>query len=691
MTGRDRVSGEHPHRPCRLDRRRFLGTAAAVPLLVALASCSSAAPRRSTGPDLTGMDPAVRPQDDLYRHVNGAWLREVELPPDKPAYGAFEELIDGTEDRLRELLEELSGSRRGTDEQRLHHLYRGFLDTAARDRAGIEPLADLLSEIEKATDKTDLARVAGKLTTLGVPGPIGVRIQPDRKDPSRHRAYLVQSGLGMPDRSFYLDAEYDAQRGAYRTYLERIATAAGMAGPAEIAARTLALETEIARGHVELVELIASLSSYQPYAWRQLPELAPGFDWDAWLAGVTDAPAAFDTIVADQPRHLTAMARLWAATDPATLRDYLRLLVVTRYAPTLSTPFTEAHFEFFDRALQGTRQPRERWRTALRVIRERLGDALGRRYAERYFPAESRALVEELVTDLLSAYRTALSETTWMSEATRREALAKVDRVVPLVGYPENWRDYSGLDFPDGPLIAALRAADTFEFRWQLAKLGRPVDRAEWSMLTPADVNASYSWELNHICLPAAILQPPFFDPDADAAVNYGGIGMVIAHEMGHGFDSGGSKFDAGGSLRDWWTAADKAAFEAKTRLVVEQYDPLVPAGLAPEHHVDGALTVIENLADLRGMATALAAFRLAERRRGNATPDYRPVFLAYARMWRSAASPEYTATMLALDSHSPAEFRVNQVVRNMPEFYTAFEVRSSDRLYLAESTRVAM
>ncbi|WP_306361993.1 M13 family metallopeptidase [Nocardia sp. CC227C] len=674
-----------------MDRRRFLATTASVPLLVALAACTSAAPRRATGPDLTGLDAAVRPQDDLYRHVNGAWLRDVELPADKPAHGAFEELIERTEDRLRELLEELSVARPGTDEQRLQRLYRGFLDTDARDRAGIEPLADLLAELEKATDKPELARLMGKLTTLGVAGPIGVRIQPDRKDPSRHRAYLVQSGLGMPDRSFYLDAEYDAQRGAYRTYLERIAAAAGMAAPAELATRTLALETEIARGHVDLTALIASLSSYQPYPWRQLPELAPGFDWDAWLAGVTDAPGAFDTVVADQPGHLTATARLWAATDIATLRDYLRLLVVTRYAPTLSAPFTEAHFEFFDRTLQGTRQPPPRWRTALTVVRERLGDALGRRYAERHFPAESRARVEELVTDLLSAYRTALSETEWMSEATRREALAKVDGVVPLVGHPERWRDYDGLEFPDGTLIAALRAADTFEFRWQLAKLGRPVDRSEWTMLTSADVNASYSWELNHICLPAAILQPPFFDPDADAAVNHGGIGMVIAHEMGHGFDSGGSKFDAGGSLRDWWTAADKAAFEAKTRLVIEQYDPLVPAGLAPEQHVDGALTVIENLADLRGLATALAAFRLAERRRGNSTPDYRPVFLAYARIWRHAASPEYTATMLALDSHAPAEFRVNQVVRNMPEFYTAFEVRPSDRLYLAETARVAM
>lgn len=675
-----------------LDRRRFLAAAASVPVLVTLASCSSdTSPKPSTGPDLSGMDAAVRPQDDLYRNVNGTWLREYRLPADKPAYGAFDELTDRAEDRLREILEGLSGAAQGTDDQRLRDIYEGFLDTAARDRAGITPLADLLGDIDKASGKADLARVLGRLKVLGVSGPIGLAIQADRKDPTRHRPYLAQSGLGMPDGSFYREPRYAQQRAAYRTYLERIGQAAGFSDPTALAARVFEVETGIAGGHVDLTQFVESMSSYNPYSWSQLRELAPGFDWDAWLSGVTDRPASFETVLVDQPGFLTAFARVWAQTDIAAWRDYLRLTTITHFAPALSTPFVDAGFDFYDRALQGTQQQPERWRSAIKVVRLRLGDALGRKYVERYFPDDSKKLVEELVADLLRAYRGALAETSWMSETTRQAAVAKVDKVIPMVGRPEQWRDYSGLSIARGDLIASLRKADEFEFRWQLAKLEQPVDRGEWSFLMPSDVNASYSWELNAICLPAAILQPPFFDPDAEPAVNYGGIGMVIAHEMGHGFDTGGSKYDADGALRDWWTPQDKAAFDAKAQLVIDQYNPLVPDGLKPEQHVDGALTVTENLADLRGLTTALAAYRLAQQRRGVSNPDYRPLFQAFARMWRHAASLEYRANMLGLDTHSPAEFRVNQVVRNMPEFYAAFGVAPTDRMFLEDARRVAM
>ncbi|MEV0029604.1 M13 family metallopeptidase [Nocardia sp. NPDC050793] len=690
MIGRESNSGSFQRH--RLDRRQFLATAAAAPLLVSIASCSAAAaPKRSTGPDLSGVDAALRPQDDLYRHINGAWLREFRLPADKPSYGAFDELTDRTEQRLREILEGMSAAAAGTDEQCLHAVYTGCLDTAARERAGITPLADLLADIDNAAGKPELAMVMGRLTALGVPGLIGVRVQPDRKDPTRHRVYLSQSGLGMPDGSFYRDTRYADQQAAYRTYLERVGRASGLPEPTGLAMRTYELENGIAGGHVDLALVIESLSSYNSYPWSGLRDLAPGFDWDAWLAGVTDLPARFETVVVDQPGYLPVAARLWAETDIAVLRDYLRLRVISRYAPTLSTAFAEAHFDWNDRTLQGTQQPPEPWRTAVRVVRERLGDALGRAYVARHFPAESKKLADELVGNLLRAYRTALGEATWMSEATRQTAVAKVDKVIAMVGEPSRGRDYTGLGIPQGDFVVALRGADRFEFQWQLRKLERPVDRGEWDFMTSADVNAGYSWELNHICLPAAILQPPFFDPDADAAVNYGGIGVVIAHEMGHGFDTGGSKYDADGILRDWWTPEDKAAFEAKAQLVVDQYNPLVPEGLSADQHVDGALTVTENLADLRGLTTALAAYRFAEQRRGVTDPDYRPLFQAYARMWRHCASPEYQAMMLGLDSHSPAEFRVNQVARNMPEFYTAFGVQPADRMYLEAGKRVAM
>lgn len=675
-----------------MDRRRFLIGTATVPLLVSMAACSAGGEaKRAGGPDLSGMDAGVRPQDDLYRHVNGAWLREYRLPADKPAFGTFDELIDRTEDRLREILEGFSGGAVGTDEHRLHAVYAGCLDTAARDRAGIAPLSDLLADIEKAGSKGDLAKVMGRLTALGVPGLIGVRVQPDRREPARHRVYLSQSGLGMPDGAYYRDGQYVDQQAAYRVYLERIGRAANFAEAGAVAARVYEVENRIAGGHVDLAQLIESLSTYHAYRWAELRDLATGFDWDEWLAGVTGRPGRFETVVVDQPGYLPVVGRVWAETDIAVWRDYLRMKVLSRYAPALSAAFTAAHFEWNDRTLQGTRQPPEPWRTAVRTVRERLGDALGRAYAERHFPAESKRLAEALVADLLRAYRTALAEAGWMSQATRQTAVAKVDKVVAMVGAPSHGRDYTGLDIPQGDFVTALRAADAFEFSWQLGKLERPVDRGEWDFMTPADVNASYSWELNHICLPAAILQPPFLDPDADAVVNYGGMGAVIAHEMGHGFDTGGSKYDADGVLRDWWTPEDKAAFEGKASLVVEQYNPLVPEGLRPEQHVDGSLTVTENLADLRGLTTALAAFRLAEQRRGVADPDFRPLFQAYARLWRQCATSEYLAMMVGLDSHSPAEFRVNQVVRNMPEFYTAYRVQPSDRMFLEAGKRVAM
>ncbi|WP_307817854.1 M13 family metallopeptidase [Nocardia acididurans] len=644
-----------------------------------------------TGPDLSGMDMGVRAQDDLYRHINGGWLRDFRLPADKPAYGTFDELIDRTEERLRGMLEGMSGAAAGSDEGQLYAVYAGCLDTAARERAGIAPLSDLLADIDNAGGKADLARVMGRLTALGVPGLIGVRVAADRKDPTRHRVYLSQSGVGMPDGSYYRDGRYAEQQAAYRTYLERIGRAANSADPSAVAARVYELESRIAGGHVELAEFIENMASYNACRWDELRSLAPGFDWTEWLAGVTERPQRFETVVVDQPGYLPVAGRLWAETDVAVWREYLRLKVISRYAPALSTAFTEAHFEWNDRTLQGTQQPPEQWRTAVRMVRERLGDALGRAYAARYFPAESKKLAEDLVADLLHAYRTALGEAQWMSPASRQTAVAKVDKVIAIVGAPSRGRDYTGLTIPQGDFTTVLRAADAFEFSWQLGKLERPVDRGEWDFMTPADVNASYSWEINHICLPAAILQPPFFDPEADAAVNYGGIGAVIAHEMGHGFDTGGSKYDADGVLRDWWTPEDTAAFAAKTSLVVDQYDPLVPEGLKPEQHVDGALTVTENLADLRGLTTALAAFRLGEQRRGVTDPDYRPLFQAYARMWRQCASPEYLAMMVGLDSHSPAEFRVNQVVRNMPEFYTAYRVQPSDRMYLEPGKRVAM
>ncbi|MFI9502932.1 M13 family metallopeptidase [Nocardia sp. NPDC052566] len=692
MIARDGNTDSATDNPRRLDRRRFLAVAAAVPVAIGLTACSASggsAPARPAGPDLSGTDPAIRPQDDLFRHVNGAWLRDYQLPPDRSSYGGFDEVTDRTEERLHRILESLPADRPGTDEQRLRDLYDSFLDTATIDRLGIEPIADLLAEIDRATTKSDLARLMGVFATFGVTGLVRLEVRPDRHDSSRNLPYLVQAGLGLPDESYYREPQYAEVRTAYRTYLERMAQAAGLTRPAEVADRVLDLETKIAASQLDLVRLIESMSSYNRYGWAQLPELAPGFDWNAWRAGVTERPERFDTVLVDQPTYLTAVARLWADTDDSIWREYLRIMVFGRYAVALPKNVADAQFDCFEKALQGTKQPPERWRSAIRIVRERLGDALGRKYVAEHFPVEAKRQVEELVRDLLSAYRVRLANAEWMSEPTRTAAVAKVDKMIPLIGYPEHGRDYSALPIANGKLIAGLRAADQLEFRRQLGKLGAPVDRREWTMFTPIDVNANYSWELNHIVFPAAILQPPFFDPGAERAVNYGGIGMVIGHEIGHGFDSEGSKYDADGNLRDWWTPADKAAFAEVTKAVIAQYDGLVPAGMPADRHVNGELTVTENLADIRGMATTLAAYRIAEQRRGVTAPDFRPVFLACARMWRHLSSPEAAAMLLGVDSHSPPEFRVNQVVRNMPEFYTAFALQPTDKLFLSDNKRV--
>ncbi|MBF6522990.1 M13 family metallopeptidase [Nocardia farcinica] len=678
----------------RWDRRRFLTVGAAVPLAVTLASCAgedAAAPTGTAGPDLTGVDPAVRPQDDLFRHVNGGWLRDYRLPPDKASHGTFEELADRTEDRLREILEAADDAGPGTDARRLRDLYRAYLDTAAIEAAGTRPLADLLGEIDAAATKSDLARVAGALHALEVTGPVWLRVEPDRKDSTRHRPYLVQSGLGMPDEAYYREPVHSELRTAYRGYLTRIATAAGLPDPAGVAERVFDLETRLAAGHVDMVRWVDSLSSYHPWSWTELRDRAPGFDWDAWLDGLGGQRARFETVLVDQPEYPAALARLWEAEDAGRWREYLRLRLFDHYAPVLPAAFADAHFDWAERAQTGTKQPPPRWRAAVRFVRTKMGDALGREYAQRHFPAESKRQVEQLVEDLLAAYRQRLAEADWMSEQTRRTALAKVDKIVALIGYPDTWRDYSGLVVRPGELLASLRAVENHEFRHRLGRLDRPVDRREWTMLTPVEVNANYSWEINHIVFPAAILQPPFFDPAAAPAVNYGAIGVVIGHEIGHGFDTGGSRYDENGTLRDWWTSADKAAFEAKTKAVIAQYDPLVPAGMPPDRRVNGALTVTENLADIRGVSTALAAYRIAAARAGAAEPDWRALFLSYARIWRHTATPEYTAATLGLDSHAPAEFRVNQVVRNMAEFHTAFEVRPGDGMYLAEHDRVRL
>ncbi|WP_063713308.1 M13 family metallopeptidase [Nocardia tenerifensis] len=635
----------------------------------------------------------IRPQDDLYRHTNGKWLRDYQLPPDKTAYGTGFEVTDRVQDQLRTIIEAIHDPAPGSDEQRIRDFYDACLDESAADRLGIAPIADLLQRIDGAVTKGDLARVMGSIAlelphnnALAACSLFAMVVFPDGKDSATYRPQLGQAGLRFKASFFQSPAMAD-QRTAYRGFLERIARTAGFTEPAGMAGRVFELEHRIAAAHWDEVRNRDASATYNPRRWHELLDMAPGFEWDAWLGAYSDKPALFDTIVLAQPSYVVAAARLWSEVDIAEWREYLRLGVVREFAAQLGREFSDASFEFFERTRGGQAQRLPIEKAAMDSVTTYLDQMLGKLYVAQHFPPESKASADELVANILAAYRESFEQSGWMSQATRDAALAKLEKLTVKTGYPDTWRDYTELTIVKGQRIANIRATMRHEWKRMFGKLGTPVDRYEWNM-APQEVNASYDWNNNAILIPAGILQPPYFDPDAEPAVNFGGIGATIGHEIGHGFDDQGSRFDGEGNLRDWWTPADRSAFDQRTRALIAQYDSLVPSGLAPENHVDGALTVGENLADLRGLTMALAAFRRAE---GNENPDYAPVFLAYARARRAKLRPEQQIRQLAADPHAPNEFRCNQVVRNIDEFHAAFDVEEDDKMFLPADMRVRL
>ncbi|MFQ6399178.1 M13 family metallopeptidase [Nocardia sp. KC 131] len=676
-------------RPFRFDRRAFLLALGVIPATTALASCTQHKTVALTGADVSGADPAIRPEDDLYRHVSGVWLRDYQLPPDKPSYSSFDEVNDRVQQQLRTIIDGIRDPAPGSAEQQIRDLYDAKVDLDGIERLGVTPLADLFTAIDTAATKADLARVMGALPIGGL---IALGASVDEKSSGNYIATVSQSGIDPNmGEQYYRKPEYAEQLAAYRTYLERVASGAGLADPPGTAQRVLELETRIAAGFWDNVRLRNPDATYNLLDWVELTALAPQFDWDPWLAGNTDQPKhLFDKVVVGQPSFVTAAGQLWAEVDIALWREYLRMAVVKKYASELPRAISDAAFDFTGKALQGLQQRQELWKDGIETVDGNLGQQLGKLYVGRYFPPAAKDRAKAMVADLMAAYRDSFTRSSWMSPPTRAAAIVKLDKIDAKIGYPDTWIDYSRLRITRGKLIESIRAVELFESKRAFARLGTPVDRSEWR-LTPQTVNAMYNPSVNDISFPAAILQPPFFDQDAQAAVNYGGIGAIIGHEIGHGFDDQGARYDADGNIRDWWTAQDKAAFDIKTKQLIEQYNALVPLGLDPSKHVDGALTVGENLADLRGLSIALAALRIAQERDGGGDPDYRTMFMSWARVWRSKATRQRQELALAQDVHAPNEFRCNQVVRNIPEFYATFEVRDGDKLFLAQDQRVAL
>jgi putative endopeptidase len=637
---------------------------------------------------LTNIDPAVRPQDDLFRHVNGGWLATAEIPEDRPLEGSFTQLRDASEANVRDIIE--SADPAGSElEQKIGTLYRAFMDEAAVEARGLSPVKPMLERIHAVADAAALVELCGELGKGGTPGILAAFVNNDPGNPDRYLLWLYQSGLGLPDESYYREDSFAAIRTAYQEYLSGLLALAGEAEPAAQAAAVLDLETKLASFHLDAVSCRDPQKIYNLHDAAALTERAP-FAAGLFSAMGLEGPHWQETVVC-QPDFVSGAAGLLASEPLEHWKSWLAVRVLTHAAPYLSSDAVQAHFGFYGRTLSGTPVIKERWKRGVALVEGALGEAIGQIYVTRHFPPGHKARMEELVANLLEAYRRSITELPWMSAGTVERALEKLSRFTTKIGYPEKWIDYSGLQIVPGEVLGNVRRAEAFELKRQLDKLGGPIDRGEWHM-TPQTVNAYYQPTMNEIVFPAAILQPPFFDAEADPAANYGAIGAVIGHEIGHGFDDQGSQFDGTGALHNWWTEEDRAAFEELTARLVEQYSVLSPEE-APENKVNGKLTLGENIGDLGGLGIAYLAYTISLDGQEPPVIDGltgpQRFFYSWAECWRQKIRPEESVRRLTVDPHSPNEFRCNAVVRNLSEFHEAFGVAESDRLWLSPAERV--
>ncbi len=648
-----------------------------------------------TGPPSShDFDVTIRPQDDLFGHVNGAWATTAVIPEDRAVHGSFEVLRDEAERHVREIIEEAAagGAPRGTEQQQIGDLYASFMDEAAVEVAGGAPLGPLFDRVDSAEDRAGLVQLLGELQRLGFGGPLSMHVGVDKGDPSRYVLHLFQSGLGLPDESYYRLAAHEAHLAAYRSTIVRLMGLAGIGGVDEADA-VIGLETMLAGAHWDRTAVRDAVKTYNLRSAGELEALLPVAPQLFTAGGISDA--AWAEVVVAQPDVVEATSRLLDEVDLGTWKHWCRWRVLSTYAPYLSSEFVEAHFDFYGRTLTGAPQLRERWKRGVGLVQGVLGEAVGKLYVERHYPPRAETQMAQLVANLLEAYRRRITDLEWMADETRERALAKLAAFTPKIGKPVRWRDYAGLEVDDDDLIGNIRRANAFAFEYQLGKLGGPVDRDEWHM-TPQTVNAYYNPPMNEIVFPAAILQPPFFDPDVDPAYSYGAIGAVIGHEIGHGFDDQGSRYDGDGTLRDWWTAADRARFDVKVKALIEQYDELSPRDLDAKQTVNGGLTVGENIGDLGGVAVAHHAYRLSLDAAGGEAPvidgltgDQR-FFVGWALAWRVVAREAEAVRRLTVDPHAPPEFRAN-VVRNIDAFHDAFGTAPGDGLWLDPEQRVAI
>lgn len=646
---------------------------------------------------------SYRPQDDFYRFINGQWLATHKIPADRPMDGIFNQLHDQSELWEKEIAEDASlGKIPGHNAELIAHLYGTFMDEEAVETAGYSPIAGKLERLRSVSTHLELARLMGAFRYEGIGGLFGSYVGTDAHNSSRHQLDIYQSGISLPDEAYYREEQHRPILEAWEAYVAALFTLVGIdqEQAAEHARAVKELETQIASFHRDAVSNRDPLLADHPMTWEELCSSYPSFPWEEWATSAHLPIDKVDTLNVSQPEFLEHATALWSQTDLETLKLWMEHSLIDEYAMLLSSEFIEASFNFHGRALSGTEELRPRWKRGLSLVSSLLGEAMGEIWVSRHFPPENKAIMDELVHSLLEAYHQALSTCDWMGEETRAAALKKLSTFTPKIGYPNRWIDYSPLKVESLSLVDTVEAATRFHVQRRWDKLGGPVDRSEWHM-TPQTVNAYYDPTMNEIVFPAAILQAPFFDPKADDASNFGAIGAIIGHEIGHGFDDQGSRFDAEGNLENWWSEEDRARFEERTKRLIEQYDALTPRDLEGEEpplHVNGALTLGENIGDLAGLSIAWQAYVSRLNKKGK-TPETTPVidgltaaqrfFTSWARGWRTAIRREFAKQLLSIDPHSPAEFRCNQVVANMDSFAEAYDLGPDDALWIAPNERV--
>jgi putative endopeptidase len=650
-----------------------------------------------SGIELQYTDDSVRVQDDFYRHVNGKWLASTQIPIDKASYDSWHKLDDDARAQLRDIVEALrtAADPSDPDQQKIADLYASFMDEATLEQLGLRPLDAELARIDALQSKRQISSLIAHFNRIGVSAPYSPFVHQDARDSTRYVFDLAQDGLGLPDRDYYLlnDKELRQARVLYIGHVEKMLRLAGDMQAAAHARDVFALESALARAQWTKVENRDPVKTYNKVAFAKLSNLVPGYDWQAYL---NDAGLAgrTDYLVIEQPSYLYAFSRLLDWTPLEVWKNYFRWHLLIEFAPYLSKRFVDERFAFYGITLQGVPQIKPRWRRGVDLVEESMGEALGRIYTAKYFPPESKARIDALVQNLLAAYRADIDALDWMSPATKQKAQAKLAKFTPKIGYPAVWRDYSALQIRKDDLVGNVLRARVFDYERNLNKLGKPIDRSEWFM-TPQTVNAYYNPEMNEIVFPAAVLQPPLFNPSADDAVNYGSIGAVIGHEISHGFDDQGSQYDGDGNLLGapgWFSPADFRKFKARTHALVKQYGACEPL---PGYRVNGELTLGENIADNSGLAIAYKAYKLSLG--GNAAPvidgltgDQR-FYMGWAQVWRDKSRANETIMELKTDPHSPEMYRGSLPLMNQQPFYEAFDVKPGDRMYLAPDKRVSL